>query len=209
MFKFGVRGRRAGRIALGGVLIAGAAVLAERLLHEGAPRAAAVIGGTWAAAIVAYVVAGLWGAPRALAEADELAVPALVLPSVGVALMFPLTLHLLFAVVLRSVDGFDGWAQLAVWFTGPTHVVLAILVAVRAVRLVRGQPAQAPMSIYWSCVAVSCLPFAVMFMIPPALVALTGLPALALLEWMERIAHVERYAADFVPRAIVVAQPEA
>jgi hypothetical protein len=209
MFKFGVRGRRAGRIALGGVLIAGAAVLAERLLHAAAPRAAAVIGGTWAAAAVAYVVAGLWGARRALAEADELAVPALVLPSVGVALMFPLTSHLLFAVVLRSVDGFDSWAQLALWFTGPTHAVLAILVAVRAVRLVTGRPAQSSLSIYWSCVAVACLPFAIMFMIPPALVALTGLPAIALLEWMERIAGDERYAASFVPRAIVMAPPEA
>lgn len=209
MFSFTVRGQRAGRSAFGAVLIAGMVVMVERLVHEATPHAALVMAGAWVAAFAAYAVAGWWAARRDLAHADELAVPGLVLPGIGVALMYPLTIHLPIVLVISGTSGFDTWAWFALVLTGPTHLVLAILVAHRADQLVRGAPGLKPKTIYWICVAVSCVPFAVMFMLPPLFVALTGLPAVGLMEWMERLAGGERTAVCPVPRAVVVAAPRA
>jgi hypothetical protein len=211
MFSFTVRGRRAGRIAFGAVLIAGMVLLIERLLlaREDASHAALVMAGTWAAALAAYAAVGWRASRRELAHADELAVPGLVLPSIGVALMYPLALHLPVALLLGGASGFDAWARFALVITGPTHLVLALLAAHRADQIVRGAPGMKPTTIYWICVAVSCVPFAILFMIPPLLVALTGLPAVGLMDWGERIADAERGAVCPVPRAIVVAAPGA
>lgn len=203
MSSFTVRGRRCGRIAAGMVLIAGAVLLATRLWVEPEPAAARTLLSTWAAAALVYVAAALRGSRRTLAEHDELEVAGWVLPSVGMALLLPLTLHLPFvAAVDNAGDGFDFWAKASGVITGATHVVLALLVALRASQLARGQPAVRVLHIYWICVAVSCVPFAI-WILPPIFVAVTGIPLLVPLAWMPRLVESEREKAlsEVVPHA--------
>lgn len=206
MFRFTVRGRRAGRIAFGAVLLAGAALLVHRLTSAAHPRAAEVILVSWGTAFAAYALAGRLGSRRALDHAEELELPALVVPSLGAALLLPLTLHLPFAALIsRELRAFDNWAQLSLLITGPTHLALAVLAAFRARQLALGVPALSPKWIYGICVAVSCLPFGI-FVLPPLLVAATGLPLAALMAWMGSLAACERdqAASETLPRAIAV-----
>jgi hypothetical protein len=204
------------------------ALLGDRFLREDDAHAGLVMAGTWATAFAAYAAAGWWGSRRELAHADELAVPGLVVPSIGVALMYPLTVHLPIAL-LTGVDGllfplsaltsrsvllggasaFDAWSRITLVITGPTYLLLAVLVADRAVQLARGKCARTPMAIYGICLTMTCVLYLMMFTIPPLIVAVTALPALGLMEWMQRIADGERAAACSAPRAIVVAAPRA
>jgi hypothetical protein len=203
MFKFTAYGRRVGRIAFGLVLLAGVAVLARRVWAYEEAWSAYAIPATWAAAFAAYAIAGLIGSRRTLDHAGELAVPGLVVPWAGAALLLPLTLHLPFALLLtHDARAFDMWVAMSGIFTGPTHLVLAALVAQRARQLATGARAIDPWRIYGICVAVSCLPFAI-FMIPPILVMLTGIPMLAFLIWMKAFARRDRdrARAEALPRA--------
>jgi hypothetical protein len=207
MFRFTVRGRRAGRIAFGAVLIAGAALLVHRLTSADYPQAAQVLLGAWSFAFAAYAIAGRLGSRRELDHVGELEAPGLVVPTVGVALLLPLTMHLPFAVGMsHDLKAFDNWAQLSLVITGPTHVVLAMLGGIRARQLAHGPASLTPAWIYGICVAVSCLPFAI-FVLPPLLVAVTGLPLAALMSWTASLAAHERRLApsQTLPRAIAVA----
>jgi hypothetical protein len=200
------RGRRVGRIALGAVLFAGAAILVQRIEATDRPRAALVLAVTWAAAFAAYAIAGWLGSRRSLDHADELAVPSLVVPCVGAALLLPLTLHLPFVVGLASRrDAFDTWAAVGLIITGPTHLVFAALVGQRARQLATGAIAISARRIYGICVGVSCLPFAI-FVLPPFVVAVTGLPLAAGIHLMEGLATRDRLraAAEALPRATAV-----
>lgn len=206
MFKFSVRGQRAARIAFGITLLAGASVLAHQLVTTREPQAVLVLLGSWAAAFTAYAVCGLLGSRRPLAHAGELAVPGLVLPSIGVALLLPLTLHVPVAfAVTGELDWFDEWAQLSGFITGPTHLVLATLVAYRARQLATGAKAITTGVIFWACLGVSCVPFAFLYLIPPVLVAITGGPIAVLIQLMEPLAarDRERAVAEALPVAIV------
>jgi hypothetical protein len=206
MFKFSVRGKRAGRIVFGAVLLGGMALLVHRLATRDAAHAATLIPTTWVAAFAAYAIAGWLGSRRTLDHADELAVPALVVPSVGMALLLPLTLHLPVAALMSTASrAFDQWALLGLVMTGPTHLVFALLVGWRARQLALGVPAIRPMKIFGICVAVSCLPF-VLIVLPPFIVMLTGIPLLALMGMMEPFAlrDHDRAAAEALPRAIAV-----
>jgi len=205
-WRLSVRGKRVGRIAAGVVLIAGAAWLVYLLMEVHRPRVAYTIPAIWAAAAVIYVLGAVLGSRRTLDHAEELAVPALAVPAAGAALMLPLTLHLLVSVVISSsLRGFDEWASLSLLFTGPTHLVLAALVARRARQLATGVPAISAAKIYGICVAVSCLPFAIL-VLPPLLVGLTGLPLAAFMGLMTPFAERDREAAaaEALPRAAVV-----
>lgn len=209
MLAFNAHGKRVGRIAFGVVLLAGAAILVQRLATLDEPEARRVILTTWAVAFAAYAIAGRLGSRRALDHAGELAVPALVVPSVGAALLLPLTLHMPFAALVAPGAGaFDDWAVISAVITGPTHLVFAALVGERARQLAAHDPAQpvlTPLKIYGICVAVSCLPFALL-VIPPFLVMMTGLPMLGGMAFMEALATRDRVAAadEAVPRAIAV-----
>ena len=66
--------------------------------------------------------------------------------------------------------------------------------AVRAHELVAGGPARSPRSIYIATVTASCVPFILLFAIPPVLVAITGLPFIPLLHAMETVVARERQA---------------
>jgi hypothetical protein len=209
MLAFNVHGKRVGRIAFGVVLLAGAAILVQRLATMDAPQARRVILTTWAVAFAAYLIAGRLGSRRALDHAGELAVPALVVPSIGAALLLPLTWHMPFAtLVAPGRHAFDDWAVISAIITGPTHLVFAALVGERARQLATNDPAKPPLSplrIYGICVAVSCLPFALL-VIPPFVVMVTGLPMLAGMALMDGLAARDRLAAiaEAVPRAIAV-----
>lgn len=206
MLAFNVHGKRVGRIAFGVVLLAGAAILVQRLANLDEPQARRVILTTWAVAFAAYAIAGRLGSRRVLDHAGELAVPALVVPSIGAALLLPLTLHMPIATLVAPGAGaFDDWAVISAIITGPTHLVFAVLAGERARQLATGEPALTPLKIYGICVAVSCLPFALL-VIPPFLVMMTGLPMLAGMALMDGLAARDRLAAtaEAVPRAIAV-----
>lgn len=208
MRKLTVRGRRVGRIAAGGVLIAGALWIVYLLAETHRPRIAHAIPAIWGAAAIVYALCATLGSRRSLDHAQELAVPALAIPAAGAALMLPLTLHLLVALAIGcQARDFDEWAGLSVLFTGPTHLTLAALVARRARQLVTGVAAISPARIYGICVAVSCLPFAIL-VLPPFLVGLTGLPIAALLGWMAPLAarDLRAASAEALPRAAVVSR---
>lgn len=189
---------RVARIAFGAVLLAGAVALVAAIT-DGRPdgdhqlcampvTAAQIIGGAWLAAAIAglasYAIArlGRWSALATPLEASW------VLPVLAIALLAPLTLHLLVAVLSNADDlrSFDSWVGLSLGITGIAHVVFAALSVRRARQLVRGATTViSPLRIYGLTFAASCVPFAVLFMIPPGLVALTGLPILPLLHAME------------------------
>lgn len=194
--------RRAARTQLGVVLIAGAAVLWSRAIALDLDRsdppihAATIVVATW---IVALLAAGLGSlAGRRPGAAWGLA-PSLYLPGVGLALVLPLTIHL--PVVLLLGGNFDLWCGLSAPITGIAHVALALLVASRACALADGRPTRSPVSIYTIVLAISCVPFVVLWAIPPILVSLTGLPFLPILRAMETIAARDRTEPVELPAA--------
>jgi hypothetical protein len=200
--------RRAAQIGFGLVLVLGACLLASSALEVGfragqpSPSPWQLFAMTWIGAFAVYA-AVRWAVPglHRLARRDQLLAASLAVPAFGLALVLPLTVHLPFAAALSGLDGFDDWAHLAVFVTGPAHVIFAILTAVRAVQLARGRAAVSVQMIFILTVLVSAIPFAVLFLLPPLLVALTGLPIVPLLQSMDRIAAAERAARPEVPHA--------
>jgi len=186
--------RRLSRIAFGAVLIAGAVALVPAAMagHGDTPRVIVV---TWIAAAVAGWLA------RAHVPADPnhdaLGVASLVVPIVGLFLIGPLTLHLPFALLLRTGvgTGFDHWVAMSFCLVGLAHLAGALSGAVRATQLARGKPAWSPSRVFLITIIASLLPGAVL-VVPPFLVAVTGLPFLLVLHAMEPIARRERVALE-------------
>lgn len=197
-----VRGKRAGRAAFGVVLIIGACVMVSRSIGRGPTHSLEILGATWALALVAYAAGRVIGRYGSLAYAQRFAHAGLVLPSIGLALVLPITLHVPFVLLLDAVTGLDSWVELSLRLTWPTHLALALLMAVRAVALVDGREPVGAWNIYAICVVVSCVPWVILFGLPPLLVAVTGLPMVGLMEALESIAERER--GPDVPRARVV-----
>jgi hypothetical protein len=154
-----VLARRAARIGLGLVLVAGMLLVA----HGSAPRDTLVV--TWPVAGSVFLVirAGVWlvaPAPRG----DALLRASLVVPAIGLALALPLTIHLLWFVIAGA--NFDRWAQLSVPAAGAAHVAFAVLFAFRAAELARtGDPHLSISTIYLLTVLASTIPFGV-FILP-------------------------------------------
>src|SRR4029079_6597395 len=98
------------------------------------------------------------------------------MPAMGVALMMPITLHLLFALVLDgAIAGFDAWCLYSVIFVGVAHVAFAVMVGRRAAAIVRVQEPMKVDSIYIATVALAGIP-GVVLVLPMLLVAITGVP---------------------------------
>ncbi len=198
----GVPARRFGRLTFGLVLLGAVVVLVERARGGALDHAALWLAGIWAAALVggtaARAVAAVWRVPTIGA------VPALVVPAVGVALLAPITIQAPFVFVLGTVHSFDWWITVAMTWMAPTHLVFAALVAARARGLVRGRWTPTPRWIFGATVMASAIPFAAFFLIPPALVALTGLPILPLLHHMKAVAARD---AELLP--VAIARPRA
>src|SRR5687767_14897416 len=89
--------RRLARTVFGVALIAGAAVFVLNANAEHPIPATAVLGATW---MVAFAGAGVVGylRPVPLDRALRLFAPSIVLPTIGIALLLPLTIQLPFVV---------------------------------------------------------------------------------------------------------------
>jgi hypothetical protein len=180
--------RRKSRIAFGAVLIAGAITLIASALSEQGDAALIVVV-TWCAALTAGWATRVFAAEGP--DRDGLGVAGLVVPMIGIALLGPISMHLPFAL-LGGTRTFDDWVVMSLVCTGPAHLAFAYAGATRAAQLARARPAWSPRTVYRITVIVSCVPFVLLFAIPPILVAFTGLPFLPILHAMEPLAARER-----------------
>lgn len=220
--------RRVARIAFGTVLLVGAIALVAIAVQGNVPVARytpQLIGAIWVAALLSGGVAyGLVGWSRVSLRAEALFAASLMVPTAGLALVLPITIHLGVVQVLAAVDAllpgrplsafasmsFLEWLQVSIVITGLTHVVFAALCLTRVHQLMHGRAeTMMPRRIFSITVITSCVPF-VLLVIPPLLVALTGLPILPLLRAMKP--RIERERAELrgelpLPRA--VARPRA
>ena len=131
---------------------------------------------------------------------DRHRVAGYVVPAVGMALMLPITLHLLVAMLIGYTErGFDDWCFWSVVFVSVAHIVFAILVGLRAAAIVQGRPPISVGTIYIATVTLAGVP-GVLLVIPLVITSVTGLPLLPLLHGLER--WVERAT---VPTAILKA----
>lgn len=196
-------------MVFGGVLILGALALVPhtygRVVHDrdGLP-AAALVPMIWLAALALGLAARALVSRRP--HLPAMARASVVLPSIGVALLGPLTLQLAPIMFLfsRPFAMFDQWVWLAVIVSAPAHLLFAVLAAWRADQLARGVAAISPRRIYAWVVVVSCVPFVALYGLPPLAVAVTGLPFLWWMRVVDRIVDAERVAAE-LPHAAVVA----
>ena len=148
---------------------------------------------------------------RLFAElADRMETRSVWAPLVGAALIVPLSLHFGVAAVLApSSDitrGFDFWILASLVLTIPAHAVLALL-AVRFARRLRAwrpgdgahaaQPPSAWAPLLWTIVA-GCVPGVVLYLVPPILVAVTGLFVPIAFTQVRRAALRERGALDAI-----------
>ncbi|HEX7843945.1 MAG TPA: hypothetical protein VF469_41005 [Kofleriaceae bacterium] len=208
--------RRVGRIVFGVVLLAGVAWLATAAWSGSfSPHrwpqldAARIVGLTWLAAIVAGLAAR-WIAARVRGShgPEILFARSVVIPTLGIALLLPITLHLPIVMLIGRADAFDFWVIASLWITGLAHLVFATTCALRGYRLVTGKPAMSPARIYVATLITSCVPFVVLWAIPPALVAITALPFVPMMHAMERRIARERLELDTVsqalPRAVAI-----
>jgi hypothetical protein len=217
--------RRLGRIVFGAVLVAGVAALTTMAWAGGPrywghrwgphwPNSAQVIGLAWFAALMlGALVRFVAGRVRWSCEPEALFGPSLIVPTAGIALLAPITLHLPFALLISGTRGFDQWVEASLWITAIAHIAFAGMSMRRAHRLIAERPAPSPRRIYLITVLVSCVPFIVLWGIPPVLVALTAAPFVPLLHHMQRMVDRERTEiaaiTQSLPRAIAVAAPGA
>lgn len=208
-----VLARRAGRIAFGLVLIAGAAlvfwesnsdrdVLAMLGVRHAAPsgfHAQSVFVLTWFAAVgIGLIVRGIVWLAAPAPRGDALLKASLVAPAVGLALILPLSLHM-----LVMTGEFDSWVRMSIRVVGPAHVVFAVLFAARAAGLARtATPRVSIGAIFLWTVFASFVPWP--FIIPQALTAITGLFILPVIFVFDAIAAHERAALPALPAAKVV-----
>jgi hypothetical protein len=194
----GVLARRAGRIA-GGLVLMGGAFAVVRAVHSTGPiQAQRLFEATWAIAIVAaLVVRGIVWLVDPAPRGDALLAASLAIPAAGLALILPLSLHM---VVMRG--DFDSWVRMSVTVVGLAHVVFAILFAARAAGLARtATPRVSIAAIFLWTVFASFVPWP--FIIPQVLTAITGLFILPVLFLFDFLATRERAALPHVPLARV------
>jgi hypothetical protein len=212
--------RRAGRIAFGLVLLIGVASLTTAAwtgfvgAHNPARFGAArLVGLTWFAAIVAgAVVRAIAVHVRWRPAAGALFAESVIVPTAGIALLLPITLHLPVVVAVADASAFDFWVTASLWVTGLAHLVFAGLCVLRARQLVAGRVATTPRKIFVVTLLTSCVPFVLLWAIPPLLVAVTALPFVPMLHAMQRLIDREREeirAMPELPRAIAVPRGEA
>ena len=215
--------RQLGRITFGGVLLGGAAYLALSAVwcavppaHRWGPEfnASRIIEATWLIAVLAgLAVSRLAGAAQTSRRPGQLFALSMIAPTLGIAALGPITLHMTVVLPLWGNRAFDVWVFESLIVTGLTHVVFATASALRAYELVVGKPARSPRSIYVATVVASCVPFVLLFAIPPLLVAITALPFVPLLHAMDAlVAHERREIAAAVhplPQATLRVRPSA
>jgi hypothetical protein len=212
--------RRLGRIAFGLVLLVGVVSLAAaawsgRVGAYSPARfgTARLVGLTWFVAILAgAVVRAIAARLRWRPAAGALFAESVMVPTAGIALLLPITLHLPVVVAVADAGAFDFWVTASLWISGSAHVVFAALCLLRARQLIAGRLAITPRAIYVATLLTSCVPFVLLWAIPPLLVAVTALPFVPMLHAMQRLVDRERAeirAVPELPRAIAVPRGEA
>lgn len=210
---------RSGRLAFGLVLLIAAAGLTQTVVNEGLAST-----GSWFGSrdgvepAVHTLLLWAWGGAFAAGAVMHLLVrfiPALdlrvrgttsfVVPSLGAALLLPITVHLGWYVMNgMSMNRFNEWAVWAIALTALSHIGFAIMTARRARRLARGEEPNTVKNIFAWTVVLAALPFGIFLLaIPPVLVAITGIPIVPLLVLMERLAKPHRDVE--MPAARVIA----
>jgi|GEM_PF-2917286 len=207
---------RAARVGFGATLIVGALAVADAALGTRARDGhaeTAVLGLStalwfavvWGAALVVGLAAAAATRLRKHLPADTLLQTGAIVPAIGLALMTPLTMQLPVVLAIGSADEFGEWVLLSLVITGAAHVTLALMSAWRARQLVRGVETFSVRAIYLTVIAVSAMPFAVLLLVPPLLVAITGGAYLPVLHWQGRVAAREHQLIATVPRARALA----
>ena len=123
---------------------------------------------------------------RALEErADKLETASIALPIAGLTFLLPLFLHWLFAVLLmnETTRAYSEWIRISLVIVGHAHIALAVLGYVFARKLhrstisvIQNLRVHREWARMWLItIGVSCLPGIVLILVPPILVALTGL----------------------------------
>jgi hypothetical protein len=207
--------RRIGRITFGAVLLAGTLYLVAASVADGDPPLHLGIHGIvlsiWLLAALAGCAARwLAGRVRPAVAPDWRFAASLSVPVAGIALLLPITLHMPVALIIGGSDGFRTWVSLSAWIAGPAHLVFAATSVLRTHQLVAGVRAWSPYRVYATTVITSCVPYVLLVGIPPALVAITGVLFLPLLEKLEGIVDRERDELaglpGYLPRATVLPQ---
>ena len=209
--------RRLGRIAFGLVLVVGAASLATAAwAGSPGPRSATHLGAMRLIGLTWFVAAAAGATVRAIAARlrwspapEVLFAESVMVPTAGIALLLPITLHLPVVLLVADANAFDIWVIASLWITGIAHFAFAGLCVLRARQLVAGRAAVTPRQIYIITLLTSCVPFVLLWAIPPALVAITALPFVPMLRAMRRMVERERAeiaaVAPTLPRAVAVA----
>jgi NO-binding membrane sensor protein with MHYT domain len=192
---------RAGRIAFGSVLIAGAGILAAHSLaylgDDDVLPAWTIIVVTWIAAIAAHGLALLLPVS---AEPDRLRMTSLVVPAVGVALILPLTIQMPVIEALGGTKWFNSWCGIAAIITAAAHAAFAMLLVERVRAVATGRPTRSLSSVLAIGTLCGGVPGLVL---PAALVLVTGLPILATaIPVFDAIAEREQRAELPLPFAI-------
>ena len=114
------------------------------------------------------------------------------MPATGVALLVPLLLHFLFISLVGNhtrPEEFDEWIRVSLVIVGHAHialVVLCVLFAKKLRRMSTDEIAQMKINREWAkiwliVIGISCLPGIILYLVPPILVAITGLAVIPLL----------------------------
>lgn len=197
--------RAVGRIVFGAVLLVGVAILVQRVISVPDPAVASTIIATWIVAAFCGWATRQVTAPFAEhANAGDIFTLSYAVPTLGLALLLPLSLHLVVAFPLSLANKFDDWVRLSMFITGAAHVVFAMMVTRRAIQLAQGRIAVSTRRIFVTTLVVSSIPFALIFFIPPLLVGFTGLALVPFMDRMEGMIERERGEQAPLPMAIVV-----
>ena len=185
---------RVARIAAGVVLsVGGLALPINAVTHLFSSLT--LLAGTWALAIAALPLAWLGArlGGRALAGrlGDRWLIASFAWPLAGLALLLPLSIHAL-VMLDGAASKLDEWVAMSWAIVGHVHLALAGMAAWRIKRLVHEEAALSAPAIYGITIGLAMVPGAVFLLIPPFLVAATGLPFLFLLWLPEMLIARER-----------------
>jgi hypothetical protein len=123
---------------------------------------------------------------------DRLLRASLIVPSVALAFVGPVSMHAPFALVFGGPRAVDGSTAMSFLVVGFAQLVLAGLLVRRACRLVDGEPVMPPSRMLWIVLAASCVAGILAHAIPAFLTAITALAGLPLLYRMRFIVEEER-----------------
>lgn len=129
---------------------------------------------------------------RIKARADDLEAPSIWLPASAMALLLPLLTHFAFASIIgmrTDTDGFDQWIRVSLIIVGHAHIALVVLIALFAKKVKKMSTEELATfrihrewaKIWLIVIGISCLPGIILYLIPPLIVAVTGLATIPLI----------------------------